>query len=84
MGVHFLPIFRKGLSNENGEILLGYNFAQPAMTLQYNQRLVFDAAGMIGSVGGTLGMCIGFSFSGMTSFLLNSIKSRLSNYLDQV
>ena len=34
----------------------------------------FDAIGMIGSVGGTLGMFIGFSMTGTVSFLLSYLK----------
>ena len=30
---------------------------------------------MIGSVGGTLGMCIGFSFTGMISFVIDFIEN---------
>ena len=34
-----------------------YLFAPPEMTHFYKERLVFDIIGMVGSVGGTLGMC---------------------------
>ena len=57
-----------------------YNFLPPAMTVHYQERLVFDLVGMIGSVGGTLGMCIGFSFSGITSDFLNFLKSKVKTY----
>ena len=56
-----------------------YNFLPPAMTVHYQERLVFDLVGMIGSVGGTLGMCIGFSFSGFTSTVLGCIKAKIKN-----
>ena len=32
------------------------------------EYLIFDMVGMIGSVGGSLGMCIGLSFSGLNIF----------------
>ena len=52
----------------------------------YEEYLIYDAISMVGSVGGTLGMCIGFSFTGIISFLMkilqqgiSIIKSKLSN-----
>ena len=45
-------------------IFLKFQFSPPVMTVFYQERLVFDTVGMLGSIGGTLGMCIGFSFSG--------------------
>ena len=40
----------------------------------YEEYLIYDGLGLIGSVGGTLGMCVGFSFSSV----INSIVSFLS------
>ena len=39
----------------------------------YKEYLIFDMVGMIGSVGGTLGMFIGFSFSGIISTIFGII-----------
>ena len=50
------------------------------MTLHYTERYVFDVVGFVGSVGGTLGMCIGFSFIGLTSTVLDFIKTRMKSY----
>ena len=47
------------------------------MTTLHTEHLVFDLIGMIGSVGGTLGMCIGFSFTGLSSNVLNYLKDRI-------
>ena len=41
-------------------------------------RILEYMVGMIGSVGGTLGMCIGFSFSGLTKYILNVMENRLT------
>ena len=57
-----------------------YQFAPPMMTNVQQEYHVFDAIGMIGSVGGTLGMCIGFSFTGVTTFILDFIQARIINY----
>ena len=63
--------------NDNKSVTLEYSFAPPFMTLVHQEYLIFDFTGMIGSVGGTLGMCIGFSFSGVTTTVLDLIKSRI-------
>ena len=65
----------------NKSLTLEYSFAPPFMTSVQQEYLIFDITGMIGSVGGTLGMCIGFSFSGITTIILNFIKSRIMKLL---
>ena len=42
----------------------------------YEEYLIFDSVAMIGSIGGTLGLCIGFSFTNVLAMLL-----KLLNYL---
>ena len=61
-------------------IRLKFQFSPPVMTVFNQERLVFDTVGMLGSIGGTLGMCIGFSFSGITSTFLDFIKSNMKSY----
>ena len=56
---------------------IGYGFSQPEMTIEYKERLVFDGLGLIAYVGGTLGMCLGFSFIGTISTGLDLIKNRI-------
>ena len=41
----------------------------------YEEYLNYDAIGMIGSVGGTLGMFIGFSMTGVISWIFVYLKS---------
>ena len=61
----------------NNTYTLAYKFGSPEMTIEFKERLVFDTVNMIGSVGGTLGMCIGFSFSGIISTFLDFIQTKL-------
>ena len=61
----------------NNSYTLTYKFASPEMTIEFKERLVFDTVNMIGSVGGTLGMCIGFSFSGIISTFLDLIQTKM-------
>ena len=51
--------------------VLIYQFAYPEVLTKYEEHLIYDLIGMIGSVGGTLGMFIGFSFSNTISLSLN-------------
>ena len=57
----------------NGTVGFQYKFADssPILLTLYEEYLIYDAITMVNSVGGTLGMCIGFSFTGMISFLIN-------------
>ena len=42
------------------------------------EYFIYDAISMVGSVGGTLGMCIGFSFTGMFTILINLIQNGIN------
>ena len=44
------------------------------MAKVYEEYFIFDAIGMIGAVGGTLGMFIGFSMIGVISWILGYLK----------
>ena len=43
-------------------------------TTLYEEYWVYDGINTIGSVGGTLGMCIGFSFTGLLSYLIKILQ----------
>ena len=47
-----------------------YEIDPPERLTVYQEYVVYDAIGIIGSVGGTLGLFIGFSFSGLISGLI--------------
>ena len=47
-----------------------YEINPPERLTVYQEYVVYDAIGIIGSVGGTLGLFIGFSFSGLISGLI--------------
>ena len=77
----------------NATFVLDYKFKQSSVTV-YKEYVIYDAISMIGSVGGTLGMCIGFSFTGAIAYMINLVhnvflefrqksakhKSRIQNY----
>ena len=73
--VDLLP---KEIINESTSVFhMTYKFSTPELTTEYKKHLVFDTVNMIGSVGGTLGMCIGFSFSGIVSTVLEYFQSKI-------
>ena len=61
-------------------IAFSYSFAPPYISIIYDEYLLFDFLGLISSVGGTLGMFIGFSIiatiSLLFSYLLTFIKRK--------
>ena len=46
-----------------------YTFLHTSVAI-HEEYLIYDFVGMLGSIGGTLGMCIGFSFVSLSSVLL--------------
>ena len=73
----------KGLDHNDDYVAFGvrYQFTPPQMTVTYKEYLIFDTIGVVGAVGGTLGMVIGFSLTGVISniivFLKKIIKTKL-------
>ena len=51
-----------------------YKFGNPAKVNVLEEYLIYDFITMIGSIGGTLGLCIGFSFSNLFNSLISSFK----------
>ena len=68
-------IFYYELIKTNITFRFVYKIPSNSTTL-YEEYMIYDAINTIGSVGGTLGMCIGFSFSGLISSLINIFAAR--------
>ena len=77
----------------NGEthktVLLRYRFVAPLKAKVYEEYFIYDTNDLIGFVGGTLGLFIGFSFSNFLTCLFENIQwiilkicSRNSNAID--
>ena len=64
--------------NGNAYITIWYKFKVPEYVLVTEEYLIYDSISMIGAVGGTLGMCIGFSFDGIIHYLIHFLPSFLS------
>ena len=54
-----------------------YRFGSPELVTMYNEYVVYDGIAIVGSVGGTLGMCIGFSFTNIVSILIKTFQSTI-------
>ena len=73
-----IDMLSEEMRNESTSMFrMNYKFSTPELATLYKEHLVFDTVNMIGSVGGTLGLCIGFSFSGILSTILNIIQSKI-------
>ena len=63
--------------NSTHRIMLAYEFFTNEKTQVYEEYLIYDTVALVGAIGGTLGMFIGFSFSNTLSYLLNHVKTFL-------
>ena len=60
--------FGLGHGNKSADILLNYGSTSRTLVQEY---WVYDTEGMIGTLGGSLGLFLGFSFYGVISDLLD-------------
>ena len=60
-------------------IAIRYSYLAPALTIVHKEYLIYDAIGLIGSIGGTLGIFIGFSFSNTIQTLFTTFKNFMQN-----
>ena len=56
------------------EKLIYFTIAAPGLMKVYEEYLIYDFIAVVASIGGTLGLFIGFSFADVISFLVNLIK----------
>ena len=64
---------------EINELGIQYKFAFPLRAKVYQEFLITDSIELVGSVGGTLGLFIGFSFSNIISFIIGCITAFLTS-----
>ena len=67
------------VSNPNFRAEFALSFGKPALVAVKEEYLIYDLVSMIGAIGGTLGLCIGFSFNDACNFLLNHLESGISS-----
>ena len=62
----------------HGTFLFGLSYEISSNSTRiYDEYYIYDGINVVGSVGGTLGMCIGFSFSGLISSLLSILQNTI-------
>ena len=72
------PVFHEMDYQEEGDsAIIQYKFSIPLVVQTNKEYIIFDAIGMIGSVGGTLGLFIGFSFSNVLTILIEHLQLRI-------
>ena len=79
---YFGEVELKYQRDQKYEAYFSYNFAPPKTVMVHEEYLIYDTIGFLGSIGGALGLCIGFSFSNTITFLLDKaliIKLNLAN-----
>ena len=64
--------------SEHGISVLFYLISNKATI--YDEYLIYDVINAIGAIGGTLGMCIGFSFSGVISFVIGILQEGIGKF----
>ena len=69
--------------NNNYTIVLAYSFGAPEFLKLYQEYLVYDTINMFGSVGGTLGLLFGFSFTNVISVTIQFIQ-KLRQILNKI
>ena len=69
------PIFYEmDYKNDEYNAVIQYKLSMPLVVQGFKEYQIFDAIGMIGTVGGTLGLFIGFSFSNVLTIIMEYLQ----------
>ena len=63
-----------GSKTDNQSIEFWVEFSNPPKVTVKEEYLLFDMVSMISAIGGTMGLCIGFSFSNVTKWIMRQIE----------
>ena len=66
------------VTSEDHVVKFAYSFSLPRTTIVFDEYLILDTIAMIGSIGGTLGLFVGFSFSNVSSYVINAMKTLIT------
>ena len=64
----------------NTTFAITIRFAHPATLKVFEEYLIYDIIGLVGSVGGTLGMFIGFSFIDIVSRVFSLLRQKTRKF----
>ena len=67
----------KGHKNPPNQAKFKLQFITPPRVIVKEEYLIYDAIGMVSAIGGTMGLCISFSFSGLTALILRCFENAL-------
>ena len=59
-----------------------FRFENPGKVTLHTEYILYDLISMVGNVGGTLGLFIGFSFTGLIAFALQSFL-KIMEYIEK-
>ena len=59
-----------------------FEFENPGKVTLHTEYILYDLISMVGNVGGTLGLFIGFSFTGLIAFVLQSFL-KIMEYIEK-
>ena len=76
--VKFMILFIQEPYTCSHAFMFNYRFAKPGKVILRTEYYLYDFISTLGNVGGTLGLFIGFSFSGIISYILNFINERFN------
>ena len=69
-----IDVEKENKSQPSYEKLFYYTIAAPGRMKVSEEYLIYDFIGVVASIGGTLGLFIGFSFSNVISFIVKVMK----------
>ena len=71
---YFGSVMRPSQTKTENMSRLWYHFSPPGNLIVHEEYLIFDMISLISSVGGTLGLCIGFSFTNLVKYAMTFLK----------
>ena len=74
-----IDVEKENKSQPSYEKLFYFTIAAPGLMKVSEEYLIYDFIGVVASIGGTLGLFIGFSFSNLISFIVNLMKDFLKH-----
>ena len=69
----------RGFTNNSRHVFIGYWFNYEDEVEVFEEYLIYEITSVIGSIGGTLGLFIGFSFFDMSTKLINIFQNNFLN-----
>ena len=69
-----------GFTNNSREVYIGYWFNYEDEVEVFEEYLIYEITSVIGSIGGKLGLFVGFSFFDISTNLINILKDHFLNF----